>query len=171
MHRRDGFTLIELLMVVSIIAIIAALAIPGLVRARGAGNEASAIGSVRTVIQAQTVFASTCGGGGHAETLNALATAPPGGTAFVGADVAAGTKSQYTLVNTGSGNVVLPAASTCNTVADSRSAYLITATPVTVGANGQRSFASDERGTIYQDSTGAVLTAPLAEGGTITVVE
>ncbi len=162
-----GFSLIELLLVVAIIGIIASIATPAMLRARMSGNEAAAIGSLRSLNSGETSYASTAGHGGFAGLLSTLAAPCPGSVAaFVSADLSSdpSVKSGYTIaVVAGAGSV--PGTADCNGT-PTETGYYATALPVAAGNSGQRGFATTGSGTIYFDGTGAAPTeAQMAAGG------
>jgi prepilin-type N-terminal cleavage/methylation domain-containing protein len=157
-----GFTVIELLIVVAVIGITAALAFPGLRRARIAGNEASAIASMRAINSGQASYAASAAKGGFATSLAILGTrCGTLGDGFVSRDLGSavgGVKSGYRVVISSSG---VAGPTDCNGRA-SRTAYRATATPVTLGTTGGRSFISSQAGTIYGTRTAQGVAATAA---------
>jgi type IV pilus assembly protein PilA len=147
-NKQKGFSLIELLIVVTIILIISAIAIPNLVRNKIQANETAAVGAMRALTESALLYSNSYSGFPHA--LSDLGPAT-GGTAassaaadLIDSVLASGIKSGYKFMYVAGpsdpgGNV---------------QSYTITATPVTPGSSGQRSFFTDQSGTIRNTASG-----------------
>ena len=151
MRSHKGFSLIELLLVVSVILIIAAIAIPNFLRSRLRANEASAVASLRVINTAAITYSITYPNLGFPAQLAILGglnpcTASSTQSCLIDDVIAQGTKAGYNFAWTGDG-------------ATPSVAYTVTGTPQAVGASGQRMFCSDQTGVIHYDVTGSNCTS------------
>jgi prepilin-type N-terminal cleavage/methylation domain-containing protein len=143
-NKQKGFSLIELLIVVAIILIIAAIAIPNLLRSKIAANQASAVGSLRTLNTSCIAFSTSYGQ--FPAALTNMGPVASGSTAsstsadLIDSVLSAGTKSGYTFKYT-AGNA--------------NQSYTITATPITAATTGQNMYFTDQSGVIRVDTSGA----------------
>lgn len=143
-NRQRGFTLIELLIVVTIILIIAAFTIPKLTKSTIPAHEASAINSIRSVNEAEMIYASSHPDVGFTPDLATLGGGgASGGTGEIDNNLASGRKSGYSFTYTPG-----------EKVNGAIRSYTITAVPDQVGTTGDRRFYSDESGEIHYNGAG-----------------
>jgi prepilin-type N-terminal cleavage/methylation domain-containing protein len=144
-NKQKGFSLIELLIVVAIILIIAAIAIPNLLRSKMAANEASAVGSMRTLNTACVTFSTTYGG--YPGTLTVLGGE---GTASLPTSTSAALIDNVLQTGIKSGYSFSFSAATADS-SGNIDQYAIYASPITPGVTGLRYFFTDQTGVIRAD--------------------
>ena len=161
-----GFTLIELLIVVAIIGTVAAIAVPGLLRSRMAGNEAAAIGSIRAITSAQEDYNAL--NRGYADDLANLSQICPGMTApflTAGLETNGIVKTGY-IFNLSAGAGAVNGPNDCGG-AVTQTAFYATATPQNFGFSVSRAFAVNVGFAIWQDTTGVAPAEPFVAAGTV----
>ena len=167
-RREAGFTLVDMLFVVAILGLLASMAIPGLMRARGAAQASSALGTMRVVNSAQLTFAISCGLGFYSPDFPTLGIAPPGNPeGFLPPELSTGftfEKSGY--VFSLAGTPLSGAPATCNGLGAGMSSpgYAAVADPVDPSASSVRYFGTNSDGVIYQDTSTLSTTMPETGG-------
>jgi type IV pilus assembly protein PilA len=154
MRNRNGFSLIELLLVVTVILIISAIAVPNFLRSRQRANEASAVASIRVINTAAVTYSMTYPDLGFPALMTTLGGANPCTSSSTQACLlddllAQGVKNGYSFAWAGDGAV--PSVT-----------YTITGTPQVVGSSGQRMFCTDQTGVIHYDPSGSGCTSASA---------
>jgi type IV pilus assembly protein PilA len=155
-NRGRGFSLIELLIVVAIILIIAAIAIPNFLRARIAANQGAAVSNIRAITSAAIVYSSTYGNGLPPSLPSMGGLGAPNCNASVLLDetltIPPFQKSGYQMDYQPQGAPIANPPPSCG--APGFNEYLVTAVPVVIGVTGQSSYCSNEPAVIRIDATG-----------------
>ena len=164
--NQRGFTLIDLLFVVALIGVLCAMALPAFMRARGAAQASSALGTMRAINSGQLGFAITCGLGFYAPDLPSLGIKPPASShAFLPDSLTSGATIvrhgyDFTVV----GTPMAGAPATCNGLGSGQSAsgYAIIADPLRTDAT-VRHFATNADSVLYEHT--ATLNGVMPESG------
>jgi hypothetical protein len=162
-RSESGFTLIDMLFVIALIGLLSTLAIPGLMRARGAAQSASALGTMKVVNSAQLSFAITCGLGFYSPDFQTLGVRPPAAIdAFLAPEMSAGPtfiKSGYNFSMAGVGIAGAPASCNGLPAGTASSGYAVIADPLDLTPPA-RHFGSNADGAIWEDTASYAATMP-----------
>jgi type IV pilus assembly protein PilA len=147
MRNQKGFSLIELLLVVAVILIVSAIAVPNFMRSRMRANEANAVAGIRVMHTSAVTYATTYPDLGYPAQLTNLGgvnpcTATSTSACLIDDIMAQGVKDGYSYIWTGDG--LTPSVG-----------FTLTGTPQVIGTSGQRMFCTDQVGTIFYDPSGS----------------
>jgi len=161
-RREAGFTLIDMMFVVALVGLLMTMAIPGLMRARGAAQVASAIGTMRTINSAQLSYAITCGLGFYAPDFPTLGRMAPGANeAFLGPDLTSGPTFNKSGYNFSLAGTALPGApATCNGLGAGVAAPGYAVVADALDPQNTRFFGSNADGVLYEHTLSLARSMP-----------
>jgi prepilin-type N-terminal cleavage/methylation domain-containing protein len=163
-NGQAGFTLVDMLFVIALIGLLSSLAVPGLMRAKGAAQASSAVGTLQVFNSAELSFAIGCGGGFYAPDLTTLGTVPPGSIdGFLAPELSGG----LTIIKSGylfslAGTPMTGAPQSCNGlgVGQASAGYAAIADSLDPDVASARFFGTNTDGVVYESSTTISSTMP-----------